>query len=52
MIKSLSFKHFVEQLKLPEDISLNLGVAKLGKDFGFDIDDVRKLVEEYKLKDQ
>jgi hypothetical protein len=31
-------------------VQLNEGVAKLGKSFGFDIDDVRRIVREYKTQ--
>ena len=40
--------YLIEHLDMPKDVQLDEGVAKLGKSFGFDIDDVRRIVREYK----
>ncbi len=40
--------YLIEHLGMPKDVQLNEGVAKLGKSFGFDIDDVRRIIREYK----
>jgi hypothetical protein len=43
--------YLIEHLDLPKDVPLDEGVAKLGKNFGFDIDDVRRIVGEYKAQE-
>jgi hypothetical protein len=40
--------YLIELLGLPEDVSLDDGVGKLGRNHGFDVDDVRKAVNEYR----
>jgi hypothetical protein len=42
--------YLIEHLGMSKDVQLNEGVAKLGKSFGFDIDDVRRIVREYKTQ--
>ena len=41
----------VRQLGLPVDAPRDVGVAKLGKRLGFDVDDVRRAVQEYEPED-
>ena len=43
--------YLIEHLGMPEDVHLDEGVAKLGKRFGFDIDDVRRIVRAYKAQE-
>ena len=43
--------YFIENLGMPKDVQVNEGVAKLGKSFGFDINDVRRIVREYKAQE-
>jgi hypothetical protein len=38
----------MERLGLPESVSLDDGVGKLGREYGFDVDAVRAAVNEYK----
>jgi len=40
--------YIIEHLGMPLDAPQNVGVTKLGKSFNFDIDDVRRVVSEYK----
>ncbi len=40
--------YLIEHLGMPQEVPLDEGVAKLGKRFGFDVDDVRRIVHEYK----
>ena len=40
--------YLIERLGLPEDVSLDSGVGKLGRENGFDVDAVRAAVDEYK----
>jgi hypothetical protein len=42
--------YLIEHLSMPQDVPLNIGVAKLGKSYGFDIDDVRRIISEYKAQ--
>jgi hypothetical protein len=39
--------HLIEHFELPSDVPLDVGVGKLGKQYGFDVDDVRQVVSEY-----
>ena len=39
--------YIIKNLGMPDNVSLNVGVAKLGKSYDFTIGDVRKLVEKY-----
>jgi hypothetical protein len=39
--------YLVEKLELPADVSLDDGVGKIGKQHGFDVDQVRAAVNEY-----
>jgi hypothetical protein len=43
--------HLIERLGMPRDVSLDTGVAKLGAQFGFDIDDAREVVRAYASPD-
>ena len=43
--------YFIENLGMPKDVQVNEGVAKLGKSFGFDIHDVRRIVSKYKAQE-
>ena len=43
--------YLIEHLGVPKDVQLDEGVAKLGKNFGFDIDDVRRIVGKYKAQE-
>jgi len=40
--------YLIEHLGLPPNVPLDEGVGKLGKQHGFEIDDVRRIVKEYK----
>ncbi len=40
--------YIIERLDMPTDVLRDVGIAKLGKSFNFDIDDVRRIVSEYK----
>ncbi len=42
--------YMIEHLGLPPDVSIDIGVAKLGKYYGFNISDVRRIADEYKSK--
>ena len=42
--------YLIEHLGMPKDVPLNEGIAKLGKSFGYVIDDVRRVVREYKAQ--
>jgi hypothetical protein len=42
--------HLIEHLGMPQEVPLDEGVAKLGKRFGFDIDDVRRIVRDHKAQ--
>jgi len=46
----VSRAYLIEHLGMPKEVRLDQGVAKLGKRFGFDIDDVRGIVREYKAQ--
>lgn len=41
------YQHIAAKLSLPEDVSSNERLGRLKKVYGFSIDDVRKIVEEY-----
>jgi len=43
--------YLIEHLGMPKEVQLDEGVAKLGKSFGFYIDDVRRIVREYKAQE-
>jgi hypothetical protein len=43
--------YLIQHLGMPKDVQLDEGVAKLGKSFGFDINDVRRIVREYKAQE-
>jgi glutamyl-tRNA reductase len=43
--------YLIENLGMPKDVQLDEGVAKLGKSFGFEIDDVRRIVRKYKAQE-
>ena len=43
--------YLIEHLGMPKDVQVDEGVAKLGKSFGFDINDVRRIVREYKAQE-
>lgn len=40
--------YFIKYLGLPSEVSTDIGIAKLGRQYGFDIDDVRKAAANYK----
>jgi hypothetical protein len=42
--------YLIEHLGMPKDVQLDEGVTKLGQSFGFEIDDVRRIVREYKAQ--
>jgi hypothetical protein len=43
--------YLIKHLGMPKEAPLDVGVAKLGKNFGFNIDDVRRIVQEYNAKE-
>lgn len=43
--------YLIEHLGMPKNVQLDEGVAKLGKSFGFDIDDVRRIIGKYKAQE-
>ncbi len=40
--------YIIEHLGVPSDVPLHVAVGKLGKQFGFDIGDVRRAIQEYR----
>jgi hypothetical protein len=40
--------YLIEHLGMPGDVPLDVGVAKLGKQYGFEVTDVRAIVQEHK----
>jgi hypothetical protein len=42
--------HLIEHFGMPSDVPLDVGVAKLGKQYGFEIADVRTAISEYKTE--
>jgi len=43
--------YLIEHLGMPKNVQLDEGIAKLGKSFGFDIDDVRRIIGKYKAQE-
>jgi len=43
--------YLIEHLQLPHDAAKDEGVSKLGKNLGFDIDDVRRVVRDYEIQE-
>lgn len=39
--------HLIGSLGLPDDVPLDAGVGKLGREYGFEVDDVRAAVQAY-----
>jgi hypothetical protein len=43
--------YLIEHLGMPKNVQLDEGIAKLGKSFGFGIDDVRRIIGKYKAQE-
>jgi hypothetical protein len=43
--------YLIEHLGMPQEVPMDEGVAKLGKRFGFDVEDVRRIVGQYKAQE-